>query len=124
MLTIKEAEERAGALVEAAISAGASAADALYVGDASTGVQVRLGKVENVERSEGEEVGLRLFVGQRSATVSSSRRPARPPPPSGGAWSRSPSEPSSPETPARRRPVTFQRKGTGRRRTLVYETTQ
>lgn len=72
MLTIKEAEERAGALVEAAISAGASAADALYVGDASTGVQVRLGKVENVERSEGEEVGLRLFVGQRSASVSSS----------------------------------------------------
>ncbi len=34
--------------------------------------QVRLGELENVSRSEGEEIGLRLFVGQRSATVASS----------------------------------------------------
>jgi PmbA protein len=35
-------------------------------------VQVRLGKLEDVSRSEAEQVGLRLFVGQRSATVASS----------------------------------------------------
>src|SRR5918994_5656131 len=72
MLTVGDAEERAAALVQAALKAGADAADVLYVGDASTGVQVRLGALEDVGRSEGEEIGLRLFVGRRSATVSSS----------------------------------------------------
>ena len=33
---------------------------------------MRLGALEDVERSEGEEIGLRLFVGTRSASVSSS----------------------------------------------------
>ena len=72
MLSVSEAEERAGALVEAARKAGADAADVLYVGEASTEVQVRLGALEDVARSEGEEIGLRLFVGSRSASVSSS----------------------------------------------------
>lgn len=72
MLSIEDAQERAAALVEAAIKAGADAADALYIGNASTGVQVRLGALEDVERSEGEEIGLRLFFGGRSASVSSS----------------------------------------------------
>jgi PmbA protein len=62
----------ADSLVERAIAAGASAADALYVGDRSSGVQVRLGELEGVSRSEGEQVGLRIFDGQRSATVASS----------------------------------------------------
>jgi PmbA protein len=35
-------------------------------------VQVRLGELEDVQRSEGEEIGLRFFVGTRSASVSSS----------------------------------------------------
>ena len=72
MLKIEEAEARAADLVAAALRAGADAADAIYVGDASTGVQVRLCELEDVERSEGEEIGLRLFVGRRSASVSSS----------------------------------------------------
>ena len=72
MLTPKEAEARAAALVERARKAGADAADALYIADASTGVQVRLGALEDVSRSEGEEMGLRFFVGRRSASVSSS----------------------------------------------------
>src|SRR5688572_19414173 len=72
MLTVGEAEARAAALIEAALKAGADAADVLYVGDASTSVQVRLGELEDVGRSEGEEIGLRLFVGRRSASVSSS----------------------------------------------------
>ena len=72
MLTVADAEARAAALVEAALKAGADAADVLYFGDASTSVQVRLGALEDVSRSEGEEIGLRLFVGRRSASVSSS----------------------------------------------------
>ena len=72
MLTVEQAEARAAALVELARKAGADAADAIYAGDASTGIQVRLGELEDVVRSEGEEIGLRFFVGQRSATVSSS----------------------------------------------------
>ena len=59
-------------LVERGVAAGATAADALYVGQRSSGVQVRLGEIENVSRSEGEEIGLRLFDGARSATVASS----------------------------------------------------
>jgi PmbA protein len=68
----KQAQGIAQSLVERAIAAGATAADALYAGESSSGVQVRLGEIESVSRSEGEEVGLRLFVGQRSATVASS----------------------------------------------------
>ena len=62
----------AESLVDRGIAAGATAADALYVDERSSGVQVRFGELENVSRSEGEEIGLRLFVGQRSATVASS----------------------------------------------------
>ncbi|HYJ29974.1 MAG TPA: metallopeptidase TldD-related protein [Allosphingosinicella sp.] len=72
MLTIAQAEARAAALVEAARKAGADAADAIYGGDASTGIQVRLGELEDVSRSEGEEIGLRFFLGRRSASVASS----------------------------------------------------
>ena len=72
MLDVREAEGRAAALVEAAVKAGADAADVLYVGDAATEVQVRLGALEDVTRSEGEEIGLRVFIGRRSASVSSS----------------------------------------------------
>ena len=72
MLTVSEAEARAAALVEAARKAGADAADAVYGAEASTSVQVRLGDLEEVGRSEGEEIGLRVFVGRRSASVSSS----------------------------------------------------
>ena len=72
MLDVSEAEGRAAALIEAALKAGADAADVLYIGDASTEVQVRLGALEDVTRSEGEEIGLRFFVGRRSASVSSS----------------------------------------------------
>lgn len=72
MLSVSEAEGRAGALIEAAVRAGADAADVLYIGDAATEVQVRLGELEDVTRSEGEEIGLRFFCGTRSASVSSS----------------------------------------------------
>ena len=72
MLLVDDARRMAAALVERAMAAGADAADALYAGDESTSVQVRLGALEHVGRSEGEEIGLRVFVGSRSATVASS----------------------------------------------------
>lgn len=72
MLSINEAEARAAALVERAARAGADAADAVYYANASTAVQVRLGELEDVARSEAETISLRLFVGSRSASVSSS----------------------------------------------------
>ena len=72
MLTPQDALDRAQTLVNQAIKAGADAADAVYACDASTEVQVRLGLLEDVARSEGEEIGLRVFIGQRSATISSS----------------------------------------------------
>jgi PmbA protein len=72
MLSLEEAQSRAQDLVGAARKAGADAADALYACTASTTVAVRLGDLEDVERSEGEEIGLRVFIGQRSATISAS----------------------------------------------------
>jgi PmbA protein len=57
-------------LVEAGRRAGADAADAVAVRGVSQGVEVRDGRVEESERSEGDDVGLRVLVGQRQAVVS------------------------------------------------------
>jgi PmbA protein len=72
MLTVAEAQSRVHDLVTAATRSGADASDVLYACSMSTSVSVRLGELEDVERSEGETIGLRLFVGRRSASVSSS----------------------------------------------------
>jgi PmbA protein len=57
-------------LVRAAKKAGADAADAIAVRSVAFGVDIREGQVEESERSEGDDVGLRVFVGQRQAVVS------------------------------------------------------
>jgi PmbA protein len=62
--------ELAQRLVEAAKRAGADAADAIAVRGVSQSVEVRDGRVEESERSEGDDVGLRVLVGQRQAVVS------------------------------------------------------
>lgn len=72
MLSPDDALTRLDAALAAARAAGADAADALYVGDGATSISVRLGKLEDIGRAEGEEIGVRVFVGQRSASVSSS----------------------------------------------------
>ena len=72
MQTPEQANRIAQSLVERGMAAGATAADAMYGGDRSSGVEVRFGELDAVTGSENEEVGLRLFVGQRSATVASS----------------------------------------------------
>ena len=58
-------------LVAAARRAGADAADAVAVRGISLSVEVRDGAVEGSERSEGDDLGLRVLVGKRQAVVSS-----------------------------------------------------
>jgi len=58
-------------LIDAARRAGADAADALLVASASLSVKRRLGQIEQLERSEGCDLGLRVFLGRRVAIVSS-----------------------------------------------------
>src|SRR5512144_648920 len=53
-------------------AAGAEAADAIFVDSRALSVAYRLGKRETLERSEAKVVGLRVFIGQRQAIVSSS----------------------------------------------------
>src|SRR5438309_3643293 len=57
-------------LVAAARRAGADAADAVAVRSMSLSVEVREGAVEESQREESDDVGLRVFVGQRQAVVS------------------------------------------------------
>lgn len=61
---------RLGELIAAARAAGADAADAMYVASTELSVQRRLGRIEHLERSESRDLGLRVFLGQRSAVVS------------------------------------------------------
>ena len=65
------AADRLDRLVKAALKAGADAADAVEFKNISAGVSYRLGKLEDVERSEASDLGLRVFVGQQIAFVSS-----------------------------------------------------
>ena len=64
---LADAAER---LVAAARRAGADAADAVAVRGMSQSVTVREGSVEESELSEGDNIGLRAFVGRRQAVVS------------------------------------------------------
>ncbi len=61
--------DRAEALVAAALKAGADAADAVAVRGMSLGVDIRLGALEETERSESDDFGLRVFVGKRHASI-------------------------------------------------------
>ncbi|MGR3716616.1 MAG: TldD/PmbA family protein [Thermohalobaculum sp.] len=65
-------DDLAGALLAAARRAGAEAADVLVVSATSNAVGVSGGKLEEAERAEGLDLGLRVLIGQRQACVSSS----------------------------------------------------
>ena len=60
------------ALLDAAKRAGADAADAMAVDGTSLSIDVRQGALEQAERSEGIDIGLRVLIGQKQACVSSS----------------------------------------------------
>jgi PmbA protein len=57
-------------LIKAARAAGADAADAVAMRSVSQSVDVRDGTVEESERSEGNDMGLRVLVGKKQAVVS------------------------------------------------------
>jgi PmbA protein len=57
-------------LVEAAKRAGADESDAVAIRSRSKGVSVRLGKVEETEAAESDDVSLRVFIGKKVASVS------------------------------------------------------
>ena len=61
-------------LIASAKAAGAEAADAIVVDGASVSITYRLGKLEQLERSEGGDIGLRVLIGKRQAIVSSADR--------------------------------------------------
>lgn len=63
-------------LVQRAKAMGADAADAVAVDATSKGVSWREGKLEDVEGSEGSDIGLRVFFGQKQAMTSTSDRSA------------------------------------------------
>ena len=59
-------------VVQAALKAGADAAEAVSAERQALAITVRLGELEEVEREEARDLGLRVFVGRRQATVSGS----------------------------------------------------
>ncbi|MGR3502673.1 TldD/PmbA family protein [Pseudaestuariivita sp.] len=60
------------ALLAAAKSAGADTADAVALKGTALSIEVRAGALEHAERAEGTDLGLRVFVGQKSAVTSTS----------------------------------------------------
>jgi len=61
-------------LIAKAKAAGAEAADAVLVSGVSLSHAQRLGALERLERSEGQDLGLRVLIGKRQAIVSSTDR--------------------------------------------------
>ncbi len=59
-------------LLAAARDAGAEAAEAIAIRGTSLSVEVRAGALEQAERSEGTDIGLRVLLGRRQAIVSAS----------------------------------------------------
>ncbi len=59
-------------LLLAAERAGAEAADAVAITDMAVSIDVRAGSLEQAERAEGTEIGLRVLIGRRQACVSAS----------------------------------------------------
>ena len=69
---MSDLEQLTQQLLALAKTAGADGADALAVDGTSVNIDVRAGALEQAERSEGVDIGLRVLVGQRQACVSAS----------------------------------------------------
>lgn len=59
-------------LLDAARAAGAENADAIAITRTALSIDVRGGALEEAQRAEGADIGLRVFLGQQSAIVSAS----------------------------------------------------
>ncbi len=60
------------ALLSAATKAGADSADAIATEGRSVSIEVREAALEHAERAEGVDIGLRVMIGKRQASVSAS----------------------------------------------------
>lgn len=65
-------EDLTQALLTAAQKAGADSADAIALKGTSVSIDVRKGALEQAERSEGTDIGLRVLIGKKQANVSAS----------------------------------------------------
>ena len=59
-------------LIDLTRAAGADAVDVLVSDSASLSVSCRLGQLEDTERAESRDIGLRAMIGQKQAFVSGS----------------------------------------------------
>ena len=59
-------------MLEQAKQMGATAADLLFAEAESMGVRVRMGEIERLESAQEQRLGLRCFIGRRSASTSTS----------------------------------------------------
>ncbi|MFK7902392.1 MAG: TldD/PmbA family protein [Nitratireductor sp.] len=73
MINLKELENNATKLMSATMKAGADACDVVVAHGQSQAVTIRDGKVENTDRSEGDQFSLRVFVGSKVASVASNQ---------------------------------------------------
>lgn len=71
-LSTSEMETFLKETLEKALKRGADAADVLYVQGTSLTLACRNGQKEHLERSEGNDLGIRVFIGKRQAVVSTS----------------------------------------------------
>lgn len=74
--SLDDARQQLEDVIRKALKAGAHAADAVLVEGSSLSVSWRGGKLEALERSEGGDLGLRVLIGKRQATVSTTDRSA------------------------------------------------
>ncbi|HEX4739805.1 MAG TPA: TldD/PmbA family protein [Caulobacteraceae bacterium] len=65
-------EKQLAEVVRSALAAGADAAEVVYAERQALSVTVRLGSLEEVEREESRDLGVRVIVGKRHASVSGS----------------------------------------------------
>ncbi|WP_375554160.1 TldD/PmbA family protein [Roseovarius mucosus] len=72
MSMAKALDELTHALIDAALKAGAESADAIALRGQSITIDMRGGTLEQAERAEGVDIGLRVLIGGRQATVSAS----------------------------------------------------
>jgi PmbA protein len=70
MIDLKRLQNDASQLVDAATKAGAEACDCIVAHGQSLGISVRDGKVENTNRAEADDFSLRVFCGNRVASIS------------------------------------------------------
>lgn len=74
---LDQAQARVQGVIQKAMAAGAQAADVVLVDGSSLSVSWRGGKLEALEQSEGGDLGVRVFVGQQQASVSTTDQSER-----------------------------------------------